>query len=354
MYIPLKKSGLFLVLFTFLTLQALAQDSLKRKKVKILPVPSFGYEPETKTHVGAVSLFTLDFYQDGKTRTSNAKAEFNYTWRKQSIFEIEWDYFFKEEKWFTQGEMHFSKYPDFYYGIGPDTPESDELLYESNRFVFEAGMFKNLGNQVFAGLGIRHLNYRNVSAETDISPFPELQNTSIFGIKAALFKDSRNSLLTPTSGKMFRAELGHNVGDKDYARISVDLRQYRSFNEKHTLAIRLYNRFTLNTPAFYDYAVLGGDDFVRGYFFGRFRDKHLSTFQAEFRTPLFWKLGLSLFGGISTVYPDFNMITEHLRPNYGAGIRFLVDKEGNTYLRMDYALGAEDQSGFYISFGESF
>jgi len=67
--------SIFLLWFV-LSLNALkAQDSIKSKKVKILPVPSIGYTPETKTYFGAVSLFTLDFYQDGKTRTSNAKLE---------------------------------------------------------------------------------------------------------------------------------------------------------------------------------------------------------------------------------------------------------------------------------------
>lgn len=349
-----KKGILCILLLVFGTCQLVAQDSLKRKKVKILPVPSFGYEPETKTHVGAVSLFTLDFYQDGKTRTSNAKAEFNYTWRKQSIFEIEWDYFFKEEKWFTQGEIHFSKYPDFYYGIGPDSPETGELLYESNRITIETGLFRNLGQQVFTGLGLRYLSYRNVGTEGEVNPFAELQDTRIFGIKAALFKDSRNNLLTPTAGRFYKFELGQNFGDKNYTTIALDLRQYHRLKNKHTLAFRFYNRLTINTPAFYDYAVLGGDEFVRGYFFGRFRDRHLSTLQTEFRTHLFWKLGLAVFGGVSTLYPDFSDIAEYIKPNYGMGIRFLVDKEGDTYLRFDYALGSADQSGFYISFGESF
>lgn len=350
---PRHKSLLLITFFLLISFSLFSQDSLRSKKVKILPVPSFGYEPETETYVGAVSLFTLDFYQDGLTRTSNAKAEFSYTWRKQSIFEVEWDYFLREEQWFTQGEMHFSKYPDFYYGIGPDTPESNELLYESNRFIFEAGIFKNMGRQLFLGLGLRRLSYGNVDSETDHT-FSELQSSAIFGLKAALFKDSRNSLLTPTSGKMYRLEAGYNVGDKDYFKTSLDLRRYHTLRQKHTLAIRLYNSFTINTPAFYDYAVLGGDDFVRGYFFGRFRDKHLSTLQAEFRSPLFWKLGFALFGGISSVYPNLSALTDRVRPNAGAGIRFLVDKEGNTNLRLDYAIGSSRQSGFYISFGESF
>ena len=69
----------------FLFGQKIDSSDVKVKKVKILPVPAFGYEPETKTHIVAVCLFTLDFYQDSTTRKSNAKLEFNYTFRNQII-----------------------------------------------------------------------------------------------------------------------------------------------------------------------------------------------------------------------------------------------------------------------------
>jgi hypothetical protein len=56
-------------------------DMLKHvRKVKVLPVPAFGYSPETKSYIGAVCLFNFNFYQDSFTRSSNAKIEFNYSW----------------------------------------------------------------------------------------------------------------------------------------------------------------------------------------------------------------------------------------------------------------------------------
>jgi len=70
---------------------------------------------------------------------------------------------------------------------------------------------------------------------------------------------------------------------------------------------------------------------------------------------LFWRLGISTFGGISMVYGQFsNIETESFKPNAGVGLRFLVDKNEGTNLRFDYAIGVRNQSGFYISFGESF
>lgn len=129
-----------LILSVLLSLYARGQDSLK--KVKILPVPTIGYSPETKTYIGVVSLFTFNLYNDTVTRTSNAKVEINYTWNKQLILDSEWNYFFKDEKWFTKGKMSYSNYPDYYYGVGTNTPDSNKLLYNSNRIVFEVSVLK--------------------------------------------------------------------------------------------------------------------------------------------------------------------------------------------------------------------
>jgi len=100
---------------------------------------------------------------------------------------------------------------------------------------------------------------------------------------------------------------------------------------------------------------MGGDLNARGYFFGRYRDKNLTTVQVEGRIDLFWRLDLALFGGVSSVYHSFETLNQsRLAPNYGFGIRFLTDKTEKVNLRFDYGLGIDGSSGFYVSFGEAF
>jgi len=87
-------SLLLLIIYT----SALAQEEDKQapKKVSVLPFPSLGYSPETDFYLGGVALFTLNLYDTNTTRTSNAKAEFTYSWRNQAIFEVGWNFFFAE------------------------------------------------------------------------------------------------------------------------------------------------------------------------------------------------------------------------------------------------------------------
>lgn len=325
----------------------------KDKKVTVLPVPAFGYTPETGTYIGAVSLFTFNFYNDSATRTSNAKIEINYTWRKQIIVETEWNYFFKKEKWFTKGHIHFSQFPDRYYGIGANTTDADEYLFSSNRIITDVHILKNTGKRMFIGMGMKYINFQNVTPVDEVK-FPELKDNSSLGTGISLLKDTRDNLLTPSSGIYLSLYSGYVFTQKRYSELTLDTRYYIT-QKNITLATRFYNDLNFNSTPFYDLALMGGDKYVRGFYFGRFRDNHLSTLQTEFRSILLWRFGLAIFGGLSNVYSQFSKFAVfNTKYNAGAGIRFLIDRKENINLRLDYAIGSGNNSGFYISFGEAF
>ncbi len=350
---------LFIVLLLF-SLSGLSQQdtmdvSQKTKKVKVLPVPAFGYTPETKSYVGAVCLFNLNFYQDSITRSSNAKVEFNYSWNKQIILETEWNYFFKQEKWFTQGLLHFSKYPDRYYGIGANSTDSSELLFQSNRIKLQGSMLKQIGHKLFIGLGLKYMDYSKLSFFNQTNTFNELKPQQTYGLKLIALQDKRNNLLTPTSGNYLELSTSINKSGSIYTQSTLDLRKYHSFNKTFlpVIALRLFHSSTFGNAPFYDVSVFGGDRLARGYFFGRFRDQHTTTLQAEYRMKLAWRFGIAIFGGSGLVYST-SLTSASLKPNAGIGLRFLVDKKENTFLRFDYAIGKQGQNGFYVSFGEAF
>lgn len=335
--------------------QVYSNDTTKYKKIKILPVPAFGYSPETRAYIGAVSLFTIRNYDTVHTRISNAKIEFNYTWNKQVIAEGEWNYFFNKEKWFTKGRVHFSHYPDFYYGIGGNTPDSNKAIFNSRRYIFEASALKQVRYKLFTGISARYINYNNVYYINSNTMYTELSDSRTLGIGYSLLNDSRNNLLTPQYGRYIFADISYNTSVNDYLKIIADWREYKTWNKKQTLAIRLYNELNIGKPSFYDLSHLGGDKFVRGYYYGRYRDNGMGTLQAEYRFPIVWRFGMAAFSGVSTMYSSINKLNQaSLKYNYGLGVRFLVDKKDNTNLRVDYAVGSNNNNGFYISFGEAF
>lgn len=326
-------------------------------KIKVLPVPAFGHTPETSTYIGAVCLFTLDFYRDTATRTSNAKLEFNYTWRRQVILEAGWNYFFREEQWYTQGTLQYSKFPDYYYGIGEGTNDAAQVLYQSNRMVADVNFLKNISKKFFIGPRLRYINYYALSYDTAMNYHAELVDANIAGGGFTALKDTRNNLLNPGSGTYLELTNTYNgsAGIPVYSKLLADARGYKTIRPNVIIAGRFLNEFTFGDPPFYDYSLLGGDKKVRGIYYGRFRDKNLSTLQAEVRFKIVWRFGAAIFGGVSKVYPGFNQLSfNNIKPNYGAGIRFVIDRKQNINLRFDYALAGDGQDGFYVSFGESF
>jgi hypothetical protein len=350
----IKRSILFISILLRISI-LFGQEKDSTDRFKILPVPSFGYSPETKYYVGAVVLTTFKF--DAASRSSNAKIEFIYTWRKQIILDKEWNLYLKKEKFFSQGNIHFSKYPDIYYGVGSEQQESDALSYESNRFKMEAFLLFKPKNAWYFGGGFKYTNYWNFSLNSETPNYEELSDSYSVGLISIAQLDKRNSILTATEGSFLRFSNVINSGSSVYDQVSIDARRYKTIGKKMPLTFsgRFYSLNTLGNAPFFDLAVLGGDKIARGYFYGRYRENNLLTLQTETRWTLYKWFGVAAFGGLSSIY-SFNdpFNTSNLKPNGGIGLRFRVDKNEGTNLRFDYGIGSDGQSGFYISFGESF
>jgi len=106
-----------------------------------------------------------------------------------------------------------------------------------------------------------------------------------------------------------------------------------------------------NAP-FFNMAQLGGTRRLRGYFEGKFRDKHLLLAQAELRQEGFGRFGGVAFAGMGTVFGSAGESLEW-RPNGGIGLRYQLDKKQKLNIRADYGFGVKSQ-GFYLTFGEAF
>ena len=325
----------------------------KVRKVSVLPTPSITYSPETSFAFGAVALFTFNLYQDTTTRSSNSRLFFSYTLRRQAILEGSWNYFFKEEKWFSRGFIHYSKFVDNYYGLGQNSASENEVVYESNRFILDIDGTKRIKNKLFLGIGFRYINYTNFIF-LDPNSFVELFPSQTYGFKVTLINDHRNNILTPKEGHYEEVGLSFNRSSGSFVKLNLDARRYYTY-KKNVFTARFFSTFNFGTAPFYDLALMGGDRFTRGYYFGRYRSNHMTLLQGEYRSPRWWRLGLAAFGGFSAVYSRIDyMKWSSFKPNIGAGLRILFDKKNNTSLRLDYAIGLDGQSGFYVSFGESF
>lgn len=342
------------------------------KKVSIYPMPIISFAPETSWRVGVTTRFIFDIYQDSLTRKSNAKFSLSYTGLEQIILENDWNYFFKGENWRTRGKAYFSKFREFYYGMG-ETSINDEISFDFTRSEIRAGLFYKLRDNLFTGPFYKYLAYYDLEQVEGEVNYQELLGSHVNAAGWSVIYDNRKNLLNPIQGKFAELTYFYNINSlpdiqKFYHRLNLDLRYYFSFAEKFTLATRSINFFNIGDAPFYDQAQIGGEEVARGYLLGRHRSNNMMSLQSEFRfpfpgikldLPFFGEYeaiyGIGFFGGISRVFDDFGDFAKStIFPNYGISLKWMIDKSERVNIRFDYGIGTRGESGFYIKFGESF
>jgi outer membrane protein assembly factor BamA len=101
--------------------------------------------------------------------------------------------------------------------------------------------------------------------------------------------------------------------------------------------------------------LLGGSYWMRGYYYGRYRDKNMVTFQTEYRFPLFWRFGGVAFAGLGDVAPEFKKFnTKTIKWTFGTGLRFTFDAQEKINARLDFGFGNDGNFGFYAMVVEAF
>jgi outer membrane protein assembly factor BamA len=337
-------------------------DSIHKEKIRILPFPDIGYAPETRWYVGGVALFTYKIYEDTITRTTNFKIEFNYTQNKQSILSSHYNVFLRGDSYYFFGENSFQKFPENFWGIGNHTPNSNLERYDAYRIEFNNSFLKQISNNIYVGPTYRmQYMYKIAPLSGGI-----LESENITGATGGLSSglgysinwDKRDNILNPQRGlfvslsniyfgKMFKSNF-------KFTRVEIDMRKYIKTFPRHIFAMQAYGIFNIGNPPFRMMALLGGENIMRGYYQGRYRDKDYMAFQAEYRMPV-WKIfGITGFASAGDVAPSLSGFSlSNLKALYGFGLRIKVDKRDNVNLRFDYAMG-KNTSGFYVVFGEAF
>ncbi len=335
-----------------------------KQKGSWVALPVLYYSPETRLGFGALGMHLFKPKgADTLTRTSNIQAYLLYTQNKQLLFSPRYTIFFKEDRYTLQGNIAYFKFPEFYYGIGNTLPDTNEELVDYTLVRLENKFMKKLSPAIFGGV---QWNYYQVF---NVTPTPEglLETTkpsgwqgyraSGMGLVAAY--DTRDIVVNPYKGSYLEVSTTFNGrmfgSEYRFSRFNLDARRYYRLNKKnHVLALQGIARLTTGDVPFLQLPELGGDRIMRGYYEGRYRDKQHVAVQAEYRAPLFWRIGAVAFAGLGEVAPSIDAFElAEVKPSYGLGLRFLINEAERVNIRLDYGWG-KDTSGFYLEITEAF
>jgi outer membrane protein assembly factor BamA len=141
-----------------------------------------------------------------------------------------------------------------------------------------------------------------------------------------------------------------------YYRYSLDLRKYMQIigpNDVFALRFVIQQIIGENIPL-YEMSALGGGSEIkamRGYALNRFMDKGKFLINAEYRFPIWQKIGGNVFVDWGLVWPSWEEIQLKLAAkNIGWGLRYYLE---NFLVRFDMGFSSEG-TGVYFNFGHIF
>lgn len=344
-------------------------STFRQAKVVVAPVISF--EPTTSLGFGVGAKFLFKPFGAGPdTRTSNIPLSLRYTLKNQFIAYSAFTIFLPHESYLLKGNIGFSKFPLGYYGVGSTTLDDNLIDISFNNVLIEPLVLKRVATNFFVGGGWRYNTYTNLKLLEEGAEMEEIEklrdslSSTSSGIEIAATLDSRNNVLNAGDGVF--AEFTHGFyapslgSSSTFMLTKLNFRRYWTVSENRpfdVIAAELYTRMSWNDTPPLELSSLGGQELLRGFSEGRFRDR-LSVFtQVEYRWQALERIGFVFFGGAGDVTNSIsNLNFNNLKYSLGTGLRLKIVKSENLNIRIDYALGLGriKDHNFYIGIAESF
>jgi outer membrane protein assembly factor BamA len=338
----------------------------------LIPFPILSRQPET----GWLAGVALDYYFKPRdsaiaavTRPSYIYASITYSQLGQLQTDLQWQAFTAENKYFLKGQIGFINYYDRFWGIGNETPESNLSEYNFNRTRIQLRGMRRLTKALYVGAiwqsdWYSQVDWFNLNENINLDSIPGSGDNRLIGLGPALLYDSRDNPYAPYRGwyaelqsTFFLPGLGSDYG---FERIMADVRKYIPLGGRpnHLMAFQTVFNFSIGPSsqiAFREMGRLGSPMIMRGYFNGRFKDRHMGEVQAEYRFPVWKILSGAAFVSTGRVAPTPGELFEgkyHL--SYGLGSRLTLNKKQRVSVRLDVAFNEFGKAEYYARFFEAF
>ena len=256
----------------------------------------------------------------------------------------------------------FLKYS--FYGTGADSKEDDETVYTFERKELQLKTGKGLTPHFVIEMTyvLKNVRYFNVEKAKPFTETLEEVGAQFSPCLALLIRyDTSDSQIHPRRGfrLLFQNDLAADFLGNNKARFHrfiLDFRKYLLlFGQKDVFAFRaLVEKISGGKIPLFEMPVLGGDSertAMRGYKLNRFIDKGKFLTNAEYRFPIWRKLGGNLFVDAGFVWPSLTEIDLNKTVvDIGWGLRYYLE---NFVVRFDMGF-SEEGMGIYFNFGHVF
>ncbi len=332
--------------------------------------PIISSSPETSFMFGGVVLRhfrlpgTVERMENGKWPRRSSVAIFAaYSLKNQFIATLAPTLYLQGERWSVGGAINAIFFPSTFYEIGRESSESSAEEYTQRLFSASAEVSRTLFSSMRAGLqvAVAHARITEVEAGGILESDGVLGSEGglIVGVGPVVAWDSRDQNMATQSGSLYQVAANFyptSIGSEyAYGVVNFSARRFFAVTRKHTLALGALGQLGWGDMPFQVMAKLGGDSNLRGYFDARHIDRHGVVAQAEYRLPLYWKIGGAAFAGLGDVagtLDEFDPLD--LKYAGGVGLRYALNAEDRVNLRLDVAITGDGDRNLYIAIGEAF
>jgi hypothetical protein len=331
---------------------------------KIVPVPIITYSSEAGNTFGLAkfNLFNPS-KKDTISKPSKLSEVLTFSTKGRVNLSVSNELILKENKYMIISYFNYKRTPEYLLGIGNDVSINDVEQITIDRIKFASVGMVRVKKNYYAGITWDLADYFSIKADSNSfltrnNVLGRTGGTDVgVGFSGAL--DSRDNRYNAYKGAFVLTTVifypGFLGSSFEFTKIDIDARKYFNPWLKHVIAIQATTSYTTGDVPFYDLAMLGGEDKMRGYYKGALRDKVLVDAQIEYRMPVWNIFGITTWVATGRVADQYtNLSFDGLWLSYGGGIRIRVDSKNNTNLRLDMGFGPNGVQGFYFNFAEAF
>ncbi|AGQ92707.1 BamA/TamA family outer membrane protein [Vibrio parahaemolyticus] len=323
----------------------------------VLPGPFVNPEQGFGIGVAAVGLYMPYDWQKGEPYSTVTVTSYGSTSGSYGLGLNNRTYL-KNDKVRLLGEAWISHTPGYYWGIGSQAAENEnnKVQYEGQRLQLSPKIAVEVAPNTYAKLGWQWQSFSKVDGvEGDILP-SEVADATSSGVLVGMEYDTRDFEPNPMRGQFLDVEWIANRdslgSDEDYDNLVANYRVYQQWSDTTIIAMEVYSQSIFGDAPWFDYAQLGDDQRMRGYYQGQYRDKHLLSTQVEIRHTIAGRHGVVGWLGAGNIAPTYHELFENSwLPTVGVGYRFAFKARIN--VRVDLGVG-KDSTGFYFQINEAF
>ena len=337
-----------------------ASDSVSRRRIQ--PLPALGSAPETGLQFGATVLAVWEPAPKLRTRPTSLLASVLRTTKAQTRARIEGEHWSTGNTRRLAGSLQWQQFPLPFFGFGDRTPDAAEEIYTPTGTEAVLTAQQRISGAWYASVGARYLDQKLTADTIGVLRFGQVTGSTggvTTEFSAGVQRDTRDNLFAPHAGQWLQLTYSRSDdglwSDFSYRTLKVDARSYHTLGGSHVVALQAQVTGVAGDAPFDALALVGNSDIMRGYKRGRYRDAWLTAAQAEYRSPVWHRLGGVAFAGAGVSSPSIDELSgRRLLPTYGAGLRVQIDARQRTGVRADYGRGLDGASGLYIGFNQAF